>query len=81
METRGRMIENDLQFGVKDRQAGNGKVRARKAFESSKERKRRVWRERQSLRTERAPTVLCTDWMFLPDLVLEHIFTFLSYKV
>ena len=22
-----------------------------------------------------------TDWMFLPDLVLEHIFKFLSYKV
>ena len=54
----------------------------RKCFESSKERKRRLWRERQqnsSQRTQR-PAV-CSDWMFLPDLVLEHIFTFLSYKV
>ena len=27
--------------------------------------------------------ILCTpgDWMYLPDLILEHIFKFLSYRV
>ena len=53
-----------------------------KYLESSKERKRRLWREREQQRrghTRRAAAF--TGWMFLPDLVLEQIFTFLSYKV
>ena len=56
--------------------------RERKCGESSRQRKRRQWRERQELRqtqSERPPVF--TEWMFLPDLVLEHIFKFLSYKV
>ena len=57
-----------------------GKERERKVWENSRQRKRRQWRERLDQRRGERPPVF-TDWMFLPDLVLEHIFKFLSYKV
>merc|ERR1719410_2456361 len=69
----------DVQFGSSS--ARLGRERERKFGESSRQRKRRQWREKQELRQNRPdkPPVF-TEWMFLPDLVLEHIFKFLSYK-
>ena len=53
--------------------------------QNSKERKRRLWKEKQELRKReperRERAGVFTEWMYLPDLVLEHIFKFLSYKV
>ena len=68
----------DVQFAASSGRAGQ--ERGRKYCETSRQRKRRQWRERQELRRGERPPVF-TDWMFLPDLVLEHIFKFLSYKV
>ena len=67
-----------VQFASSSGRAVKG--RERKYCETSRQRKRRQWKERQEQRTAERPPVF-TDWMFLPDLVLEHIFKFLSYKV
>jgi len=50
--------------------------------ESSKDRKRRVWQERRSKKAENPdkPRTYFTGWMYLPDLILEHIFKYLSYR-
>ena len=59
---------------------GREREGGRSSGETSRQRKRRLWRLRQEQRRpEKSPAF--TDWMFLPDLVLEHIFKFLSYKV
>ena len=68
----------EVQFAASNARAGQ--ERGRNHCETSRQRKRRQWRERQTLRRAERPPVF-TDWMFLPDLVLEHIFKFLSYKV
>jgi hypothetical protein len=52
--------------------------------ETSRARKRRLWRERQEARsagsaTRRPPR--CEGWAYLPDIVLEEIFKYLTYKV
>ncbi len=52
--------------------------------ETSRARKRRLWRERQEARSagsaaRRLPR--CEGWAYLPDIVLEEIFKYLSYKV
>ncbi len=52
--------------------------------ETSRARKRRLWRERQEARSagsaaHRPPR--CEGWAYLPDIVLEEIFKYLSYKV
>eukprot|EP00092_Neocalanus_flemingeri_P001028 GFUD01001097.1.p1 GENE.GFUD01001097.1~~GFUD01001097.1.p1 ORF type:complete len:570 (-),score=89.29 GFUD01001097.1:101-1810(-) len=51
-------------------------------IENSKDRKRRLWKEKQKKRAEQSkePTIHFSGWMYLPDLILEHIFKFLSYK-
>ena len=70
----------DVQFAASSASGRPGQERGRKYCETSRQRKRRQWKERQEQRTAERPPVF-TDWMFLPDLVLEHIFKFLSYKV
>jgi len=52
--------------------------------ETSRARKRRLWRERQEARSagsaaHRPPR--CEGWAYLPDIVLEEIFKYLTYKV
>ena len=51
--------------------------------ENSKERKRRIWLEKKQKRAENPlkETEQFSGWMFLPDLILEHIFKFLTYRV
>ena len=63
----------------------NVRDKYKKYYENSKERKKRLWKEKQEKRrtegrdnNERA---VFSGWMYLPDLILEHIFKFLSYKV
>jgi len=50
--------------------------------ESSKDRKRRIWQEKQNRKKENPdkPRTVFSGWMFLPDLILEHIFKFLTYR-
>jgi len=50
--------------------------------ESSKDRKRRIWQEKQNKKKENPdkPRTVFSGWMFLPDLILEHIFKFLTYR-
>ena len=51
-------------------------------LENSKQRKRRLWKEKLESRGQtKKKTDTFTDWMYLPDLVLEHIFKYLSYRV
>ena len=70
----------DVQFATSRASGRPGQERGKKYCETSRQRKRRQWREKQEQRRGERPPVF-TDWMFLPDLVLEHIFKFLSYKV
>ena len=70
----------DAQFGLERKKEDNVRERYKKYFETSRQRKKRLWLERQEKRgtKERTPFL---GWMYLPDLILEHIFKFLSYKV
>ena len=58
------------------------KEKYKKYLENSKQRKRRLWKEKLESRgvTQKKKDTF-TDWMYLPDLILEHIFKFLSYRV
>ena len=58
----------------------NVRDRFKKYFENSKQRKKRLWLERKEGSHTKAKTPFL-GWMYLPDLILEHIFKFLSYKV
>ena len=75
-----------LQFSkTKSGEGANSvKQKYKKYYENSKERKKRLWKEKQekwkSAESNEAKERF-SDWMFLPDLILEHIFKFLSYKV
>ena len=59
------------------------KERYKKYCENSKERKKRIWQEKKEKwrNDKREGKDKFDGWMFLPDLILEHIFKFLSYKV
>jgi hypothetical protein len=59
---------------------------AAQAKETSRERKRRAWRQRQEARQAGADSAAgrpprCESWAYLPDIVLEEIFKYLSYRV
>merc|ERR1711953_1275228 len=54
-----------------------------RGIESNKERKRRRWKEIQRRKKEGEKNGQNTEfrgWMYLPDLILEHIFKFLTYR-
>ena len=58
------------------------KERYKSYLENSKQRKRRLWKEKlESRALTQKKTDTFTDWMYLPDLILEHIFKYLSYRV
>ena len=72
-----------MQFGDdKKKPADVIKERYKQYLETSKQRKKRLWRERLERRAggkeKREPF---SDWMYLPDLIIEHIFKFLSFRV
>merc|ERR1719348_1210502 len=72
----------ESQFSKTKAGEGDFKPKYKKYYENSKERKRRLWKERQEKwkgETNEARERF-SDWMYLPDLILEHIFKFLSYK-
>jgi len=52
----------------------------RERRESNKERKRRRWKEIQRRIKEGEDRTEFGGWMYLPDLILEHIFKFLTYR-
>ena len=57
------------------------KERYKSYLENSKQRKRRLWKEKLESRALTQKKDTFTDWMYLPDLILEHIFKYLSYRV
>jgi len=72
----------DSQFGGGKSIEKAIKERYKKYCENSKERKKRIWQEKKEKwrNDKREGKDKFDGWMFLPDLILEHIFKFLSYK-
>jgi len=70
----------DTTYGLQNKV--QPKVRSSGYKESSKDRKRRIWQEKQNRKKENPdkPRTVFSGWMFLPDLILEHIFKFLTYR-
>jgi len=76
-----RLILVDDNPGSKNNTAS---IRSRyKYLENSKDRKRRLWKENKKKWAEQSKELRTHfgGWTYLPDLILEHIFKFLSYRV
>jgi len=72
----------DIKVGSKKDTSVYKKEYAYGYKENSKQRKRRLWKEKQGkIASQPQETKKCfTGWMYLPDLILEHIFKFLTYR-
>lgn len=76
----------DVQLdAVKPRDWADTRARTKTGTENNQMRKRRRWQEIQRWRKQEAgegerKEKVFSSWSFLPDLILEHIFKFLTYR-